>query len=420
MSKVTSQIIEAMTQRFGPIPQSFTFGDGIDWSSSLAETSLYVELPFWLMTPPGPVDVEWSGTMFTIDVCSPWMEVFGGEVTDSRSSVVHHGPWRPDGWQPPQEIAEELARLRMSWIHRPCKSVLRLTAQAHSSAFHVLDDSEPPRAHTEQRAYWASLCQAHLPGINELVQRYRLLTYDYFAYEVSPWDVPVWYLKHAGVGYRAVLLPYKEWDAKPVTVEDGDTPGGPPKVRQFEWTTPSELATTSSTDATPGEFDLLDARSMMQRGDYTGAIRRTVTAVEAVLRWALLAELEMKYPSEEVERRTANTDNDFPGRLAQWRKLAKPQIAQQEFDEFQATRETRHAIVHRAYRLTHQDREHAQRAVDTGRWLYNKIERKPDRARLRDYGVLKSAGRTALAPRFPSTLDAEGITLRPFTAPSES
>jgi hypothetical protein len=419
VSKVTSQMIKEMTQRFGPIPQSFTFGDRIDWSSPLGETNLYVELPFWLMTPPGPVAVEWSETMFTVDVCSLWMEVFGGEVTDSRRSVVHHGPWRPDGWQPPQEIAEQLAHLRMSWIHRPCKSVLRLTAKAHSSAFRVLDDSEPPRAHAEQQAYWASLCEAHLPVINELVQRYRLLTYDYFAYEVSPWDVPVWYVKHAGVGYRAVLLPYKEWDTKPVTVEDGDAPGDPPKVRQFEWTTPSELATTASADATPGEFDLLDARSLMERGDYTGAIRRTVTAVEAALRWALLTELEMKYPSEEAARRTANTDNDFPGRLAQWRKLAKPQIAQQEFDEFQTTRDIRHAIVHLAHRLTHQDRGRAQRAVDTGRWLYNKIERKPDRARLRDYGVLKSAGRTALAPRFPSSLNANGITLCPFPAPSE-
>ena len=35
--------------------------------------------------------------------------------------------------------------------------------------------------------------------------------------------------------------------------------------------------------STPGEFDLLDARSLIERGDYTGAARRTVTAIEAVL-----------------------------------------------------------------------------------------------------------------------------------------
>ncbi len=63
--------------------------------------------------------------------------------------------------------------------------------------------------------------------------------------------------------------------------------------------------------------------------------------------------------------------------------------------KFQATRVIRHEIVHRGRRLSHQDRGRAQRAVDTGRWLYNKIEGNTQRARLRDYGVLKSAGRVA-------------------------
>ena len=50
----------------------------------MVETRLYVELLFWLMTPPGPVEVQWSGTVFTVDVCSRWMEVSTSEVTDSR------------------------------------------------------------------------------------------------------------------------------------------------------------------------------------------------------------------------------------------------------------------------------------------------------------------------------------------------
>jgi len=414
LSEVVNKIIAAMKERFGPIPESFAFGDGIDWSSPLTETLLYVELPFWLMTPPGRVDVEWSGTTFGIDICSAWIEIFGGQVLDSRSSVIHQGPRRPDGWKPSEQVAADLARLQMSWLERPCKTVLRLTAHAHLSAFRQLAESEPPRARAEQEAYWASLCEAHVPVVNELIQRYRLATYDYFAYEISAWDVPVWYVKHGGDGYRAVLLPYKEWDVKPVIIEDGENPGDPPKLRQFEWTEPGVLATMASANATPGEFDLLDARSLMERGDYTGAVRRTVTAIEAVLRWALVNELQKKYSLAEAEQRAAKTDNDFPGRLAQWRKLAKPQISQQEFDEFEATRKIRHEIVHRGRRLTHLERGRAQRAVDTGRWLYNKIEGQAERARLRDYGVLKSAGRVALAPRFPSTVDAHGITLGPL------
>ena len=148
-------------------------------------------------------------------------------------------------------------------MKRACKTMLCLATRAHTDTFRQLGDADPPRAQAEQETYWGSLCEAHLPVINELIQRYRLLTYDYYAYEVSPWDVPVWWIKHAGAGYRAVLLPYRNWDMKPVTIEDGDSPGDPPKIRQFEWTTPAALAATSSDTATAGEFDLLDARSLM-------------------------------------------------------------------------------------------------------------------------------------------------------------
>jgi hypothetical protein len=367
--------------------------------------------------PAGPVDVEWSGVTFRVDVCSAWMEVFAGIVLDSRRSVVHQGPWRRDGWEPSGDIAAGLERLEMTrLLHRPCKTVLRLTVRAHSSAFRELDDDKPPRAEGEQRAYWASLCEAHIPVVNELIQRYRLATYDFFPYEISAWDVPVWYLKHDERHRIAVLLPYKEWDARPQV----ETPGSQPKTEPFSFTTPEVLTSNPSADTSPGEFDLLDARSLMERGDYTGAVRRTVTALEAVLRWALVSELEKTHPPAEAEARAARTDNDLPGRLAQWRKLARPQIDQQEFDEFEKTRALRHEIVHRGRRLTHAERGRAQRAVDTGRWLYNKIEGKPDRTRLREFGMTKSGdriqairsiGRVALQPRFPSTIDDRGITL---------
>jgi hypothetical protein len=414
VSNIGKRILEHMAARFGPVPESFVFGDGIDWSSPLAETQLYVELPFWLMMPAGPVDVEWSGAAFTVNICPSWMEVFVDEVTDSRVSCLHQGPWVPK-YELSEEIAAELAQQPGSLLPRRCKTVLRLTARAHTSAFRDLGDSDPPRAQVEQEAYWASLCEAHLPVVNELIQRYRLVTYDHFAYEISAWDAPVWYLKHADVGYRAVLLPYKSWDEKPTTIEDGDAPDDPPKIRPFQWTTSAGLNAVSSADATPGEFDLLDARSLMERGDYTGAVRRTVTAIEAVLAWALLRELEKKYPSGQAAQRFERTANDFPGRLAQWRKLAKPSISQPELDEFDKTRRIRHDIVHRGRRLVRHDRGRAQRAVDTGRWLYNKIESKPDRTKLRETeGVLKSVGREAMSPRFPATTGADGIILGPL------
>lgn len=420
MTDFSSRILEEMAAKFGEAPAAFTMGDGIDWSSPLGATNLYVELPFWLMMQSGSIEIRWSGVAFSVEICPPWMELFGREVTDSRATVLRHGPRRPKKYDPPGELAEKFAREQIPSMQRGCKTVLRLSTRSHASAFRDLGEKDPPRAKFELEAYWASLCEAHVPVVNELIQRYRLLTYDYHAFEVSAWDVPVWYLSRAGVGCRAVLLPYKAWDVKPASVEGGESEGDPPKIQPFEWTTPVKLAAASSEDATPGEFDLLDARSLMERGDYTGAVRRTVTAIEAILGWALLAELEKHYEGAEAAVRLKTTDNNFPARLKMWRGLARPAIDQVLFDELESTRQIRHEIVHRGRRLIHSDRGRAQRSVDTGRWLYNKIEARPDRAKLRDSGTLKSVGRVALALRFPANLASDGITLGPLEPPVTS
>lgn len=414
-----SKILAESAARHGPIPDSFIFGDGIDWESALEPVMLYVELPYWMMVPPGPVKIEWSDLEFTIHVCPPWMEVYGTEVTDSRASVVHQGPLDPT-WVPGGKLDAALEESSAALMLRQSKTVLRLETQGHADAFREVGEDEPPRVEAEHEAYWASLCGAHIPVINELIQRYRLATYDYFAYEVSPWDVPVWQLKHRGEGLTAVLLTYKRWDEKPVIAEDGPEPEDPPIVRPFEFAKAFDLEAVKSSDATPGEFDLLDARSLMERGDYTGAVRRAVTAIEAVLEWALGNELKKKYDDAEAARRLEASKNDFPGRARQWLKLAKPTIGQDRFDRFEETRTIRHEIVHRGRRLTQPERGMAQRLVDTGRWLYNEIERKPERKRLREFdpnGVLRSVGRVEMTTSFPSAVESSGIRVRPYTLP---
>jgi hypothetical protein len=390
------------------IPESFFFEDGIDWASDFAETRLYVELPFWLMTPPGPVTVNYQATDFTVGICTPWMEVFAWEVTDSHVTAIHQGPITEGGWQPKPQMAEELSETGAPHLMRRCKTVVRIVTQAHTDPFKELPDNVIPRRHAEQEAYRASLCEAHIPVINELIQCYRLNTYDFFPHEVDAWDVPIWYVSQGGSHHATAILRYKEWDNKPIVIERDGT------HRPFAFTAPEAISDTSTSDATPGEFDLLDARSLMERGDYTGAVRRTVTAIEAVLRWALKNELSKQYDADSAERRTANTDNDFPGRLAQWRRLARPDISDVLFDEFAKTRKLRHDIVHRALRLRFEVREKAQRAVDTSRWLYNKIEGNRERTQLREFGgggLARSVGRAAMAPRFPSAVSDGRITL---------
>ena len=394
------------------IPESFTFGDGIDWSSPLEDVLLYVELPFWLMVSAGPVDVVWAGQPFHVDVCSQWMEVFVDEVTDSRLSCFHHGPWKPS-YEPPPDVAEQLAAEGVGLMRRLCKTVLRLPARAHASAFRDLAETALPRERAEQEAYWASLCEAHLPVVNEVVQRYRLSTYDYFAFEVSPFDVPIWYLKRGDSGYRAVLLPYANWDTKPVVVsEDAE---GNSIATPFEFVDLQTLSATSSTAATPGEFDLLDARSLMEHGDYTGAVRRSVTAIEAVLAGTLLREFESAMQPSAARKKLEKMT--FRQRFNHWKGAANPPPSAALCKEFESTREMRHEIVHEGRRLTYEERGRAQRAVDTTRWLFNRIEANPSRETLREKhggGVLRSVGRSALTVRFPPVLTNEGITLQPL------
>lgn len=85
------------------------------------------------------------------------------------------------------------------------------------------------------------------------------------------------------------------------------------------------------------------------------------------------------------------------------------QVPEQLVDELEVTRSLRHDIVHRARRISAAERGVAQRCVDTGRWLFNFIEQKPARRDLREKGgVLRSVGRSALAPRFMVELTSDG------------
>ncbi|WP_343995151.1 hypothetical protein, partial [Terrabacter terrae] len=394
-----------------PELRSFIFGQDLPWAGELAEVDLYVELPFWLMMQPASVTIERDGCSFVVNICIPQVEVFVGECLDSRRTIAWRGPQSAVGdWTPPDDLQAIAEERDLSFMSRPCKTVLRIRAQGLEGAFGLTDDDAPPRSEAERDAYWDSLCEAHIPIINELIQRYRLVTYDYFAYEVSAWDVPIWHVRLGETSRTVVLMPYKEWDYRPLEVVPTPEDGGEPPRRPFQFTYGGALDATDSSIAVPGEFDLLDARSLMERGDYTGAVRRATTAIEAVVEWRLRKELLESLPAQEVEDRLRASQNDFPGRFRQLQKILGTKTAWQQLaDEFERTRKMRHEIVHQARRLTHEERGIAQRSVDTGRWLFNHIEDVPNRARIRDFGGLKSVGRVAMAMRFDTRITASGV-----------
>lgn len=180
----------------------------LDWASPLTPVELLVELPFWLMIDECELGLPFGPAQIPVWVHDNHREVYAGEVRDSRATLVYRGP-RPELMHP--DITRLAAEQGLVLAERPSRTVLRLRAAAHSDVFSAVSESEEPdapaRRRLEAEAYLASLCEAHLPVVNDLIQRYRLATYDYFAYEVSPWDVPVWTVDAPSGGVTIRLLP---------------------------------------------------------------------------------------------------------------------------------------------------------------------------------------------------------------------
>jgi len=160
-----------------------------------------------------------------------------------------------------------------------------------------------------------------------------------------------------------------------------------------EFITPSSLQAAMATDPTAGELELLDAVNLMERGDYTGAVRRITTAIEAVVEQVLRVELAKRYEADDVERRLYASQNDFSGRLRQYQKLSERTMPEELSADLEATRGMRHDI-HRGARIVHAERGKAQRSVDTGRWIFNWLENREDHAVKREKDLaMRSLGR---------------------------
>src|SRR4051794_15297197 len=79
--------------------KAVTFGDYLDWESPLVPVSLLVELPFWLMIDDCELDIPLGPSQVRVTIHSRHREVYMGEVTDSRRTLVYRGP-DPDRMNP--------------------------------------------------------------------------------------------------------------------------------------------------------------------------------------------------------------------------------------------------------------------------------------------------------------------------------
>jgi len=368
-----------------PLPDRYFIGQELDWEAPSVPVVLTVELPFWIMVPYCIQNIAISGHVFKVEIRDDYIERYARVIIDSRLSCIYIGPDNPSNFNP--VIAKQLKKARIPFMDRKCKTTLCIHSSCNRSVLELINQDKKPKH--AARAYLKSLCEAHIEVINNIVQCYRLSTYDYFAYEVSPWDVPIWFIRSELVDERIVLLDYAQWDQKP-QIHNNVT--DPPET--YTLIEPSALQSAMTLEPSAGEFELLDALNFMERGDHTGAIRRITTAIEAQLQSALYQELLKLHPANKVAMELNKTKNNFPKRLDQYMALSKRKLSKTLTKDLNATREIRHSIVHSGLRISFLDRGRAQRCIDTGRWIFNWLENVPARRDLREKKIgMRSLGR---------------------------
>lgn len=116
-----------------------------------------------------------------------------------------------------------------------------------------------------------------------------------------------------------------------------------PKVRKFEYCKLNELKEPAALSSSPGEFDLLDARSLMERGDFTGAIRRTVTAVETLVDEKVNAIIRKKEPEPQAEKAINKLRYDWDAKFQMLRDKLKIGISETLVEAFHHTQQVRNA-----------------------------------------------------------------------------
>lgn len=392
------------------VPESYSIDEEISWDAPWIDVSLRVELPFWLMVYNITLPIEVCGHKFPVSVHGETFELHGQFVTDSKESVAYHGPLRKK-----EELSESIQRVlrensELNILWRKCKTVLKISTRCNEDVLHRViasDENARPAVGYALRLYLKELCRAHMPVVNKLIQGYRLATYDYFAFEVAPWDVPYWYVERDGHSRKCTLVPYREWDHPPFLITKAG--GKPEDYKLIEGAT---LRDHFTTDATPGEFELLDALNLIERGDYSGAVRRVTTAIEVVVEAVLERALVAAEGQDAATKFLNGTRTNFSQRVKKYETLSGRTLSQGSQTNLAATRKLRHDIVHRGYRLTSAEQGRASLAVDTGRWTFNWFEDDEKRRVVREKHIaFRSFGRDVNYGAFHSQIDSDGVVL---------
>lgn len=395
------------------VPSHYTIGDSLDWAPPWIDVELWVELPFWLMVENATIQVQLEGHTFPIGIHDNYFNLYAEEVTDSQFSVLYRGPKKNQEELPKQLRDAIMQKADASLMWRKSKTYLKVGTRCNEDVWKAAGTKEIPRMN-EAKRYLSELCRAHIPVINKLIQAYRLATYDYFAYEVAPWDVPHWSINHNGSGVSSTLVCYRDWDGKPFTFPMS----APEKATIYQLIPAEGLQNQISFASSPGELELLDALNLMERGDYSSAVRRITTAIEVIVEAVAEKAVEAAKGKAAAEKFLKDTRMRFDQRLKTYQTLTKRSLSAALKKNLDETRKLRHRIVHAGYRIGPAEHGPAQKAVDVGRWTFNWFEDNKARADVREKRVAyRSLGRDLGAGIFPCEITPDGIVISP--CPSE-
>lgn len=393
----------------GQPPDSYAVGDDLDWNAPWVVVRLKVELPFWIFVENTALQVEVEGHVFPVSTHLERFELHTEMISDSKQWVIYEGPIRQD-----DDLFESIKAFRRSkpnaqLLWRKAKSVLTIVTRCNEDVWRKRTE-EPPPVRPSVALYLDELCRAHIPVVNKLIQAYRLATYDPFAFEVAPWDVPHWFIERDNEGCSCTIVPYRLWDY-PTSGHSG--PDG--QLQPYRLIGAEALRANMSPQASPGELELLDAINFMERGNYSDAIRRITTAIEGIVAAVTEDIVNTKEGPQAAKRFLEDTRVNFQRRVKKYEQLSGrilPNGMQRELDH---TRKLRHRIVHSGYRVTPAERGSAQKSVDFGRWTFNWFEDDTIRREVREQRiVLRSLGREMTYNIFRPQITPEGITLSPL------
>lgn len=393
----------------GPPPSSYAVGDYLDWDAPWVDVRLRVELPFWLLVENTTLQVEVEGHVFPLSINIDPFELHTGWISDSKRGVIYQGPFQQD-----DELSDSIKDFKRSkpdaqLLWRKAKSVLTIVTRCNEDVWRKRTE-EPDPVRPSVKLYLEELCRAHIPVVNKLVQAYRLGAYDPFAFEVSPWDVPHWIIERDSQACSCTLVPYRSWDW-PIYVYDG--PEG--RLQPCRLIDADGLRERLSSPANPGELELLDAISLMERGNYSDAIRRITTAIEVIVASAAEDIVRAKEGPQAAKRFLEDTRVNFQRRVKKYEQLSGRTLSDGMRRELDHTRKLRHRIVHGGYRVTPAERGSAQRLVDFGRWTFNWFENDARRREVRERRISRmSSGREMTYNIFRPQITPEGIILSPL------